>query len=240
MIELRNVHKTYKAGSGKILTDFHLHIQDKEFIGLLGPSGCGKTTLLKLIAGLEMPDSGEVLFSEKDRVGYVFQEANLIPWLSVQENALLHFKIKARAPDFKALDQWLHRLNLIKAKDLYPHELSGGMQMRASILRALMMKPRVLLLDEPFAALDEVIRVDLQKQLFDLSREESLTVIFVTHSISEATKLCHRIVLLNYGGKVVLDQTQNLKQFQFNLDSSQQNLATKILEHFPQVRGQNL
>ncbi|MFN7904758.1 MAG: ABC transporter ATP-binding protein, partial [Pseudobdellovibrionaceae bacterium] len=245
MIEFQNLTKSFpnkpdsRSGGGNsslIIGDFSDQIQAKDFVGVLGPSGCGKSTLLRLIAQLEKPDSGKINLNPQLQLAFVFQESNLLPWLSVEENALLHYSLHGNKPDFKLLSQWLDRLNLRSAKNKFPHELSGGMKMRASFLRAMMMKPELLLLDEPFAALDEVIRVELQRELFKISREKNITVIFVTHSISEAVKLCDRIMLLDYGGKKILDQRQDFGHYQFQLSNSQQNFANEILSKFPKQR----
>lgn len=247
MIEFHDVRKVFQSvstgaarkqttGSATpVFEKFNLSIARNEFVGVLGPSGCGKSTLLKMIAGLESVDGGHIQFVVPPRFGFVFQEPNLLPWLTVQENALLPFRINGLAPDLHALKYWLQQLNLQNAWNRFPHELSGGMKMRTSFLRALMMKPDVLLLDEPFAALDEVIRVELQKQLFDLSLANEMTVLFVTHSISEATKLCSRILLLDYGGQIILDEAQARTQFHFQLSESQKQLSTRLLGSFPQV-----
>lgn len=239
MIQLSNLTKFFadQAGGAKTVIDhLSLSLQPGEFVGVLGPSGCGKSTLLRLIAGLESADSGSIQITpESAKIGFVFQDPNLLPWLTVKENALLSFRLKNENPSMALLEEWLQKLNLTAARDQFPYELSGGMKMRASILRAMMIKPQLLLLDEPFAALDEVIRVELQKQLFHFCREQKLTVLLVTHSISEATKLCDRVLLMNYGGKVILDRKQKLNEYQFQMSMDQQVLAGEILKSFPQV-----
>jgi NitT/TauT family transport system ATP-binding protein len=246
MIEFKHVRKVFQNAGSKtgiqqgashpVFEDLNAFIGQHEFVGILGPSGCGKSTLLKMIAGLASTDGGKIEYRHSPRIGFVFQEPNLLPWLTVQENATIPFQINNLKPDLNALDLWLHKLNLQNSRHQFPHQLSGGMKMRASFLRALMMKPELLLLDEPFAALDEVIRVELQRQLFELSKEQKLTVLFVTHSVSEATKLCNRILLLDYGGKIVLDERQDQEKFQYQFSQSQQNLSSRILENFPQLR----
>src|SRR5712671_6129762 len=186
-----------------------------EFLAILGPSGCGKSTLLRLIARLAEPDAGHIAIEPDGRfqTGFVFQDAQLLPWRTVLGNAALPLELmgvpgtereaKARA----ALDQ----VGLGEAEERYPAQLSGGMRMRVSIARALAPEPRLLLLDEPFAALDEITRFHLDVQLRELWQQRGMTVIFVTHSISEAAFLANRaIVLARRGGAIKLDRRLEL------------------------------
>lgn len=175
-----------------------------EFVALLGPSGCGKSTLLRMIAGLRKPSSGMLLVGQdqdatEKRVSYVFQEAYLLPWRKVLENVTLPLELLGASRverEFKAR-KVLERVGLIDFEGYYPSELSGGMKMRVSLARSLVTEPQLLLLDEPFAALDEVTRLKLDQELRDLWQESKMTVVFVTHSISEAAFLADRILMLS-------------------------------------------
>ncbi|NBX77407.1 MAG: ABC transporter ATP-binding protein [Proteobacteria bacterium] len=176
-----------------------------EFVALLGPSGCGKSTLLKMIAGLREPTRGKIsvgedgITSADKRVSYVFQDAYLLPWRKVLGNVTLPLellgasKVEAEYKARKALE----RVGLIDFESYYPADLSGGMKMRVSLARSLVTEPNLLLLDEPFAALDEVTRLKLDQDLRDLWVESQMTVLFVTHSISEAAFLTDRIFMLS-------------------------------------------
>ena len=186
------------AGGVLALDRVSLDIQTGDFVALLGPSGCGKSTLLRLIAGLDAPDSGTLAWDrrpEPGEIGYVFQDATLLPWASAAENVALPLRLSGRsAPD--QVRGALHRVGLAGFEAAKPAALSGGMRMRVSIARALVTRPRVLLMDEPFASLDEFTRHRLQSDLLALWRELGCTVVFVTHSIYEAVFLARRIVLM--------------------------------------------
>jgi NitT/TauT family transport system ATP-binding protein len=225
-IQLNNLKKSF--GTKEVLKSFNLKIPAGSFLSLVGPSGCGKSTVLRLIAQLEKPTSGDVQNSQANHFGFVFQEANLLPWKTVFENVSLPFEI---SPDLKGTSkneiesrtlEVLNKVNLQDSQDLFPHQLSGGMKMRVSIARALVTKPQLLLMDEPFAALDEFTRYQMQIQLRELWHNEGLTVLFVTHSLSEAVFMSERVVLMNQsGGGIVLDQKLDLpKQRQDDLRTS--------------------
>lgn len=214
------VEKTYGNGT-HALSRVKLAIQRGEFVSLLGPSGCGKSTLLKMFAGLEQPSAGHVRWWGKDAPGgdpraasvgrnlaMVFQEATLMPWAKVQDNVRLPLdlagvpKVDSQAKVQAALEQ----VGLGAFGNVYPRELSGGMQMRASIARALATEPNLLLMDEPFGALDEFTRNKLDSDLRQLWAERDLTVVFVTHSIFEAVYLSSRVVVMGARpGRVIAD-----------------------------------
>lgn len=191
-------------GNGTVaLADVTLQINDGDFIALLGPSGCGKSTLLRLIAGLDRPDSGTMTWSEgrpptPGDVGVVFQEATLLPWATAEDNAFLPLRLRGMGRDRGVAEARaaLARVGLAGFETSKPSQLSGGMRMRVSIARALSTRPRLLLMDEPFAALDEFTRHRLQADLVTLSQELRCTIIFVTHSIAEACFLARRIVMM--------------------------------------------
>ena len=201
IVRLHNVGKTFESGT-VALEGFDLDIREGEFVSLLGPSGCGKSTALRLIAGLSTPSDGAVEWADGEqdtgRIGFVFQEPTLMPWADVAANVRLPLTLahadagEARASAVRALE----RVGLADFAASYPRELSGGMKMRASLARALVTEPRLLLMDEPFAALDEITRFRLNNDLLALWQELRRTVIFVTHSVFESVYLSQRIVVM--------------------------------------------
>lgn len=209
MIEIKNVSKSFPKNDQEdhlsILHDISLEIQDKEFVSLLGPSGCGKSTLLRILAGLLEPDEGEVLVNqvpvrkpESSRC-MVFQDYVLFPWMSVKNNIALGLKVKKKDRDYiRNKVEWAMELVGLKAfENSYPHQLSGGMQQRVSIARALVMNPEILLMDEPFGALDSFTRMKLQDELVDICKRKDFTTVFVTHDCDEAVYLSDKIVVFS-------------------------------------------
>ena len=231
LIELSNVGKTFANGT-HALTGMSLAIAEGEFVSLLGPSGCGKSTVLRMIAGLAAPSSGEILRPSAAAgqgrgardLGFVFQEPTLMPWATVFDNVLLPLKLQGEArararvgaegarPLVEAskqarVEEALALVGLEKFARSYPRELSGGMKMRVSIARALITRPRLLLMDEPFAALDEMTRMRLNDDLLRLWRTHALTIVFVTHSVYESVYLSSRVVVMAARpGRVVADE----------------------------------
>ena len=223
------LHDVGREFDGGVVAVDHidLSVPPGQFIALLGPSGCGKSTLLRLIAGLDRPTRGTIV---RDRpvaqpaehtppppqpgmgqpIAYVFQDAHLLPWRNLLHNVALPLELRGAAPA-ERLDsarQAIERVGLADAAGRYPSQLSGGMRMRASLARALVTEPDLLLLDEPFAALDEITRQQLDEQLHELWRDRRMTVLFVTHSIVEAAFLAQRAVVLSRRpGRIVLDHT---------------------------------
>jgi NitT/TauT family transport system ATP-binding protein len=213
-VSLRAVTKVYDGGV-MALGPLNLDVRKGEFVSLLGPSGCGKSTALRLIAGLGPPTSGSVGVlppSGQARgahsIGFVFQEPTLMPWTSVRENVRLPLKL-AHAPAAEAgrrVDEALARVGLSEFADAYPRELSGGMKMRVSLARALVTEPDILLMDEPFAALDEITRFRLNNDLLALWRNLRKTVIFVTHSVFESVYLSQRVIVMtSRPGRIVTE-----------------------------------
>ena len=201
LIELAEVGKTFPNGT-VALAAMSAAIGTHEFVSLLGPSGCGKSTVLRLISGLASPSSGSIRWHDAQpaarEVGFVFQEPTLMPWTSVARNVYLPLRLKG-VPFAQArarIDAALARVGLTEFADAYPRELSGGMKMRVSIARALVTEPRVLLMDEPFAALDEMTRTRLNDDVLELWRAQRWTVLFVTHSVFESVYLSSRIVVM--------------------------------------------
>jgi NitT/TauT family transport system ATP-binding protein len=209
-VDLRGVRRTF-PGPVHALDGVDLQVAVGEFVAILGPSGCGKSTLLRIIAGLDKPDAGTMNVADVERrIAYVFQDAHLLPWRNVLDNVALPLELKGEArSERETAARWAVKLvGLEDALTRYPAELSGGMRMRTSLARALVAKPKLLLLDEPFAALDEISRQQLDEQLHQLWREQQITVIFVTHSIIEAAFLAQRAVVMSRRpGRVVLDHS---------------------------------
>src|SRR3982074_2332588 len=203
-VGLRSVTKLYDSGV-VALGPVDLDVRKGEFVSLLGPSGCGKSTALRLIAGLNAPTSGSVGISKPagqarpgHSIGFVFQEPTLMPWTSVRENVRLPLKL-AQAPAIEAsarIAEALAQVGLTEFADAFPRELSGGMKMRVSLARALVTDPDILLMDEPFAALDEITRFRLNNDLLSLWRNLRKTVIFVTHSVFESVYLSQRVIVM--------------------------------------------
>jgi NitT/TauT family transport system ATP-binding protein len=205
-IEILSAHKTYPNGT-QALEPVDLSIREGEFVTLLGPSGCGKSTLLKMIAGLLEPSDGRILIYRKPvdaidstghKMSFVFQEATLMPWAKVMANVRLPLDLQDQTPPDadEKVREVLKLVGLEKFETSLPRELSGGMQMRVSIARGLVTEPSVLLMDEPFGALDEITRNRLDADLLDLWQKKKLTVVFVTHSIYEAVYLSNRVVVM--------------------------------------------
>jgi NitT/TauT family transport system ATP-binding protein len=217
-VETLSVSKTYPNGT-HALQPVDLTVQEGEFITLLGPSGCGKSTLLKMVAGLLEPTDGRILLWRKPidqveasghRLSFVFQEATLMPWAKVQANVRLPLDLAgvARAEADARVSESLQLVGLDKFADNLPRELSGGMQMRVSIARGLVTRPTLLLMDEPFGALDEITRNRLDSDLLELWQRKKLTVIFVTHSIYEAVYLSTRVVVMAARPGRVVDEVK--------------------------------
>ncbi|MCM3739804.1 ABC transporter ATP-binding protein [Oceanobacillus luteolus] len=214
-LSINNVQKSFpnQGKTEQVLRDINLNIEKGEFVSLLGPSGCGKSTVLNIIAGLLRPSEGELYLDNQqitkpgnDR-GMVFQQAALFPWLSVEENVMFPLKkIMKKQEARETAQKYLQLVQLSAYANHSPHELSGGMQQRVAIARALAMSPRVLLMDEPFGALDEQTRIRLHDELERIWVETKKTIIFVTHSIQEAIKLSDRIIVMGtQPGRILQD-----------------------------------
>jgi NitT/TauT family transport system ATP-binding protein len=202
-VSLREVTKVYDNGV-MALGPLDLAVRRGEFVSLLGPSGCGKSTALRIMAGLAAPSAGRVQVAHHDgalpgqSIGFVFQEPTLMPWTSVRENVRLPLKL-ARVPAAESgqrVVEALTRVGLAEFADSFPRELSGGMKMRVSLARALVTDPDILLMDEPFAALDEITRFRLNNDLLALWRNLKKTVVFVTHSVFESVYLSQRVIVM--------------------------------------------
>ena len=204
LICLRQVSKRYSGEDGLItaIEDLDLSIYEEEFVSIIGPSGCGKTTILNLMAGLESSSEGTVMFHQSPvhgvprAIGYVFQEPTLLPWRTVFQNVALPLEIGNGRITRSAVDSALEAVGLIDFRNEYPGSLSVGMRQKAAIARALVHDPEVLLMDEPFSSLDSISREQLNFQLLELWERMRKTIVFVTHSISEAILLSDRIFLI--------------------------------------------
>lgn len=212
LLTLSGVDMRYQPDATPVLSGVDLTVRAGEVVTLLGPSGCGKSTLLRVVAGLMAPSAGEVRWRDGNRpkLGFVFQEPALMPWLTVEANVAEPLRL-GRSPERDVaakVSDALGRVGLAHAAGAYPRELSGGMRMRTSIARALVALPEFLLMDEPFAALDELTREQLNEDLLRLQRDEGLTILFVTHSVQEAVFLSDRLVLLAaHPGRIVDQRT---------------------------------
>jgi NitT/TauT family transport system ATP-binding protein len=205
-IRIEHVGKEYVSNGRKMkaVEDISLDIRDSEFICIVGPSGCGKSTLLRMIAGLEPVTSGEIrmggkkITSPSPEIGFVFQEYTLFPWRTVAKNVEFGLELKKMPPEEreKVAGKYIDMVGLEKFKDSYPHQLSGGMRQRTAIARTLAVNPEILLMDEPFGALDAQTRNILQEQLLDIWNKEKKKVLFVTHNVDEAVFLADRVIIM--------------------------------------------
>ena len=210
LVSLRAVSKTFDNGA-VALDALDLDVFPGEALTLLGPSGCGKSTALRLIAGLAQPTQGEISWASeaaRQNLGVVFQEATLLPWANVFANVYLPLRLAGMGKK-EAEPRVLEALAMVRleaARDSLPRELSGGMKMRCAIARALATRPKLLLMDEPFAALDEVTRFSLNDELLEVKRRTQTTIVFVTHSVAESVYLSTRVVILSACGGRVIDE----------------------------------
>jgi NitT/TauT family transport system ATP-binding protein len=206
ILEVKDLGKEFASHGGKVTTalrNINFKTHKREFVCVIGPSGCGKSTLIRILAGLETPSSGDVLLDGKavhgpgpDR-GMVFQGYTLFPWLTVKKNVMFGLEMSGRVGEAEqqAL-QWIDLVGLSKFANSYPHELSGGMKQRVAIARALANQPRILLMDEPFGALDAQTRARMQSYLLEIWRNIDVTILFITHDLDEAIYLADRILVL--------------------------------------------
>jgi NitT/TauT family transport system ATP-binding protein len=208
LLHLRGIGKAF--GAIKALSGIDLHVKRSEFLTLLGPSGCGKSTILRLIAGLASPSEGAIIWNHGARpeIGFVFQDPTLMPWANALDNVYLPLRLAglSRREAARRVTAMLSRVGLAGFENAYPRELSGGMRMRISLARALVADPPLLLLDEPFAALDEITRFTLNDDLLSLQRELKTTIVFVTHSVFESVYLSQRIAIMSPRPGRIIDE----------------------------------
>lgn len=227
MLKIQGLRKSFTDGSNPVLADFSLEVHRGEFVTLIGPSGCGKTTALRIATGLTKPDAGTVSVDDKPSPGpsrdkgIVFQHFNLFPWRSALHNAAYGLEMQG-VPEKDRLataTEYLKMVGLGKHLDYYPWQLSGGMRQRVGLARALAIRPKVLLMDEPFGSLDALTREQLQSMLQRICTEQNLTILFVTHSTDEAIYLSDRIIVMGVRpGRVIAEFTVNLPKPRTNYD----------------------
>ena len=206
ILEVKNVSKKYQAKQGEVLAieNINFKVKKGEFISIIGPSGCGKSTLLSIISGLEEKTSGEIfLDGEKieglsDKIGYMLQKDCLLDWRTIFSNSILGLEIKGILNDEnkKYVEDLLKKYSLYEFKDKYPSELSGGMRQRAALIRTLATRPKMLLLDEAFSALDYQTRIMVTNDIYGILRKENITTVMVTHDISEAISMSDKVIVL--------------------------------------------
>lgn len=206
ILELKNISKKYQSKEEEILAleDINLEVAEGEFVSIIGPSGCGKSTLLSIIAGLESKSSGKIYIENEEvnrispKVGYMLQRDCLLEWRTILANTMfgLEIKGKTRKEDKEYVEKLLKKYNLYDFKDKYPSELSGGMRQRAALIRTLAIKPKILLLDEAFSALDYQTRIMVTNDIYSILRKEKITALIVTHDISEAISMSDKVIVL--------------------------------------------
>ncbi|MFT4777148.1 MAG: NitT/TauT family transport system ATP-binding protein [Oleispira sp.] len=206
ILEVKDLHKIFESPQGDVtaLKNINFKAHRREFVCVIGPSGCGKSTLIRILAGLETPSRGQVLLDGEPKSepgpdrGMVFQGYTLFPWLTIKKNVMfgLQMEGKSNANAESEAMQWVDLVGLSKFADSYPHQLSGGMKQRVAIARALANQPRILLMDEPFGALDAQTRFKMQTNLIDIWKNIDITVLFITHDLDEAIYLADRILVL--------------------------------------------
>lgn len=205
VLKVKNISKKYQAENGEVeaLKDVSFSIKEGEFVSLIGPSGCGKSTVLSIIAGLEEKNSGNIEIDGE--IGYMLQKDSLLEWLTIYKNVLFGLEIRniKTTENVQYVDNLLKKYNLYEFKDKYPNQLSGGMRQRAALIRTLAIKPKILLLDEAFSALDYQTRIMVTKDIYDILRKEHITALIVTHDISEAISMSDRVIVLSNRPAVV-------------------------------------
>lgn len=207
ILSLKNITKIYQAKNGetKALDNINLDVKKGEFVSIIGPSGCGKSTLLSIIAGLEDKNTGEVYLDGKEikgissEIGYMLQKDSLLEWRTIYKNVILGLEIRGikTKENEEYVNNLLKKYHLYEFKDKYPTQLSGGMRQRAALIRTLAIKPKILLLDEAFSALDYQTRIMVTKDVYSILRQEGITALIVTHDISESISLSDRVVVLS-------------------------------------------
>ena len=243
VISINEISKTF-SNEGKrekltVLENINIDIRENEFVCIVGPSGCGKSTLLRIIAGLESASEGDVFYrgqkltKPRREIGMVFQNYSLMPWLNVEDNIAMGLKFKKTSKNErqKTVDEFLKIIGLNDFRKSFPHELSGGMQQRVAIARSLANSPDVVLMDEPFGALDAYTRILLQKELLRIWENDKKTIIFVTHSVDEAIYLADRIILMSRKkGFINKEISVDMPRIRDRSDSRYAKLTQELLE----------
>ncbi len=213
ILEVKNISKTYKVeGKGlKALENLSFEVFNEEFLCLVGPSGCGKSTILRLLANLEKPDEGKIIYEGEPQISFIFQQFALFPWLTVQENIAFPLKMRGEKNWQGKVGELIKEMGLLGAQGKHPKELSGGMKQRVGIARALSLEPEIIFMDEPFSSLDALTAQTLRKQVLDLWQKRKITVVMVTHLIEEAVEMASRVLVLSpRPGKVVAEFKNDL------------------------------
>lgn len=252
-VEIVGVSKAFRHSDGRAfwaLRDFNLTIRHGEFICIAGPSGCGKSTILNILSGLDAAFGGEARIDGKDvrlvpdgraLCGYVFQEPRLLPWLTIERNLqfVLNSRGLSRSAQQEKIAHWLNLVGLSRFATSYPHQLSGGMQQRASLARAFAAGHDLLLMDEPFSALDELTARSMRQELLELRQRQNNTVVFVTHNLHEAMFLADRVLLMTTGpGRVYRELRVDLPRPRRPDDDQLFQMSRSISEEFMRVNGQ--
>lgn len=232
MLNMQGIGFSYGGDTG-VIQDLNLNVQQGELVAIVGPSGCGKSTILRLVAGLLKPTSGEVSWDQSGgpQIGFVFQDAALMPWKTVLENVALPVKLSRQRPDMCHLMAYLEQVGLGGFEERYPGTLSGGQKMRVSIARALSANPDFLLLDEPFGALDEILRFKLNDLLLHLKTSQGWSGLFVTHSLYEAAYMADRVLVMQNGTVVGMV----LPELDRSLRPSEQRISKEFLAAIAQI-----
>ena len=242
VLKIENVSKKYQAPNGEIeaLKKIDFTLKEGEFLSIIGPSGCGKSTILSIIAGLETKDNGEIKIDGK--IGYMLQKDSLLEWRTIYSNIMFGLEVqKNRTKENEEYAiQLLKKYNLYDFKDKYPNQLSGGMRQRAALIRTLAIKPKILLLDEAFSALDYQTRIMVTKDIYDILKNEHISALIVTHDISEAISMSDRIVILSNRPA----QVKDIMKIEFemeNRDPINCRESPKFSEYFDAVwKGLNI
>jgi len=217
ILEVKDICKTYQAQNGELeaLKDINFDVQEGEYISIIGPSGCGKSTLLSIIAGLENKTSGDIRVEGK--IGYMLQKDNLLEWRTIYKNVLLGLEIQQSltTENKKYVKDLLKKYGLYEFKDKYPRQLSGGMRQRVALIRTLAIRPKVLLLDEAFSALDYQTRLMVTEDIYKILKNENITALMVTHDISEAISMSDRVVVLSHRPATV----KNIYNIDFEIEN---------------------
>lgn len=243
ILQIENVGKTFTTDNFQnhlsVLKNINLSIEENEFVCILGPSGCGKSTLLRIASGLETATSGQIFYKgephskPRREIGMVFQNYSLMPWLNVYDNIGLglDFKKVSKKERARIIDEHLEMIGMTKFAKSYPYELSGGMQQRVAIARALANNPDIVLMDEPFGALDAYTRIVLQKELLKIYQHHKKTIIFVTHSVDEAIYLADRIILMSRKeGKIEKEVKIEMSRPRDRSDAQYAKLTKELLD----------
>lgn len=245
LLSLKGISKTFENGT-VALNGLDLDVKAGEFLSILGPSGCGKSTILRLISGLEEQSSGEIARSGEDDIGFVFQDPTLLPWGTVADNVYWPLKVKggSKQDAKERVEDALEMVGLSSFAKHMPSELSGGMKMRVSIARALITKPKLLLMDEPFAALDEITRNKLNDDLLDLKSKHDWTILFVTHSVYESVFLSSRIVVMAARpGRITYDMSLDApypRTRDYRMDSQYASYCREAVEALEAAMGHHM